>query len=484
MKPVTYARRRLGCDVIVVGGGIGGLTAAHTIAAECPDASIVVLEATDRPGGQVVTTTAHGYTFEHGATSLMLRGPETSLLVDRLGLRESLRPAAPAGLRGFFYTGGMLRALPRSPRAAARSSLLSTPGKLRALAEPLLARPNHGREETVYEFAARRFGDEFARVIATTALQAVTGGDARKTSLSAVFPELHDLDASAGRDGLLGALVRSRSEASRTAGDGPKGACTFRDGGLQRLVDALALALGNRIRYHAQVRELQHSGEAFAATLASGEVLESRHVVVAVPPSRAALLFSAMAPEASAALLEVRNAGIRVIGLGYTSTSFQNGVPGLGFLVPPGEGKGVLGAIFSSNLFPDQAPADHVLVRAFLGGAFSPGAVDESLDIAVARVQEVLRGAYGLRAEPDFVLDAPWPDSIPQYERGHIARLDRLDAALAPFHGLRLVGFGAVGLPAAIRSATEAGRGVAAELSTSDDAPVPAIHSLSGNQEH
>ena len=146
-KPVTYARRQLGCDVIVVGGGIGGLTAAHTIAAECPDASIVVLEATDRPGGQVVTTTAHGYTFEHGATSLMMRGPETSLLVDQLGLRDSLQPAAPAGLRGFFYTGGMLRPLPRTPRAAARSPLLSTTGKLRALAEPLLGRPTHGRED-------------------------------------------------------------------------------------------------------------------------------------------------------------------------------------------------------------------------------------------------------------------------------------------------------------------------------------------------
>jgi protoporphyrinogen/coproporphyrinogen III oxidase len=464
MKPVTYARRRFGCDVVVVGAGIGGLTAAYTIATERPDASIVVLEATDRPGGQVLTTAARGYTFEHGATSLMLSDPETSLLVERLGLRNSLRPAAPAGLRGFFYTGGMLRALPRSPRGAARASLLSTPGKLRAFAEPLLARPNRGREETVYEFAARRFGDEFARVIAT------------------VLPELRDLDASAGRAGLLGALVRSRSDATRTA-DGPRGVCTFRDGGLQRLVDELALALGNRIRYHTQVRELEPSRAGFAATLASGEVLESRHVVVAVPPSRAALLFSAVAPDASAALSEVRNFGIRVIGLGYSSAAFQRGVPGLGFLVPPGEGRGVLGAIISSNLFPEQAPAHHILVRAFVGGAFSPGVVDERPDSAVARVQQVLQGAYGLRADPDLVIDSPWPDSIPQYERGHTRRLKRVDAALAPLPGLHLVGFGGVGLPAAIRSGAEAGRDVAAELLTSDDAPTPAIHPLSGDQE-
>lgn len=477
MEPVTSARRTFpGYDVIIVGAGLGGLTAAHTIAAKRPDASIVVLEATDRAGGQIVTTTAHGYTFEHSATSLMLRGgDEASLLVDRLGLRESVRQAEAAGTRGFFYTGGTLRAVPRSPREAAASSLLSMRGKLRALAEPLSARPRHDGDETVYEFAARRFGDEFARVIATTAVQGVTGGDARTTSLRAVFPALHDIDVSAGRLGLVTAVLRARASADRMPRDARRRACTFRNGGLQVLVDTLARDAGYRIRYGARVRELQHSGPHYAAVLASGEVVEARHVVVALPALHAGPILRELAPDASAALEEIRYVGLRVIGLGYPRAAFRDPVQGLGFLVPPGEGRGVLGTIISSNLFPEQAPSERVLVRGFVGGGFAPEIVDEPRDLAIRRVENVLSGAYGLCGEPDFVCDARWPEGIPQYEPVHTARLEQINRALAPHRELRLVGVTGVGLPAVIRSATNAGRSVAAALPPPDDRTVRVI---------
>jgi protoporphyrinogen/coproporphyrinogen III oxidase len=329
------------------------------------------------------------------------------------------------------------------------SSLLSWRGKLRLLAEPAAGwRARPGEDESVYDFAARRFGHEAARLGAMIALQGVTAGDARVTSLEAVWPRVHALDRAVGRLGVIGHAVRVRARGNHVR------PCTFRSGGLQVLTDTLAAAFGERLRCRTEVRQLQRGGgERFAAMLRDHAAIEARQVIVALPPSAAATVLRPLVP------LEMpAGVPVRVIGLGYRNTAFPEPPPGLGFLAFPGEANGVIGAIASSNLFPDQAPADRVLIRAFLGGSFAPWIAGEPRDTAVARVERLLRRLYGLRGEAEFVCDTPWPGGIVQYPRGHMARVRRLELALGAHPGLHVArsAIAGVGLEHAIAAGAAA----------------------------
>jgi oxygen-dependent protoporphyrinogen oxidase len=209
-------------DVVVVGAGVAGLTVARTVLDGCPQASVAVLEAADRPGGQVITTLADGYTFEHGATAMMSPGAEVRGILDRLGLGDRIETASAAGTATALWRDGRLNPLPTGLASAARSGLLSVPGKARVLAEPVLGRRRPGPDETIDEFARRRFGPEAARILIGALVQGVTAGDPRSTELAAFSPKLWHLDRAAGRRSLLVTALGQR-RAARVARSGAAG---------------------------------------------------------------------------------------------------------------------------------------------------------------------------------------------------------------------------------------------------------------------
>lgn len=426
------------CDVVVIGAGLCGLGIAHAVLQARPDLSVVVLEACDRAGGQLRTTSAAGYTFEHGATALTTNRAQTLELVRRLGLEARLQAAAEEGKRSFLYADGSLHPVPRTPRDFAASSLLTWKGKLRTLAEPIARRRAPVQDETVYEFVARRFGDEIARVAAMTALQGVTAGDARATSLPAVAQRLQQLDQSVGATGLVGHMVRAAARARQSQ---PRrgGAHTFRDGGLQVLPDTLAAALGDRLRCGVTVTEVRReASDRYAILTAGGQRVQAHQVVIATPAAAAAQILRPLVPEASAEVAAIESAPLRVVGLGYRRAAFGKAPLGVGFLSLPDARAPVIGAIVSSNLFPGQAPPDRILVRAFVGGVFAPAAVHEPTDAAIARIERILAHVYGLREAPEYVQDARWTEGIPQYPRGQMARAQRVEQAIARHIGLHL----------------------------------------------
>ncbi len=71
-------------DVLVIGAGMAGLTAARTLAEA--GQRVLVLEAQDRIGGRILTRHLHGETVELGAEFLHGRPPELWALIDEAGL--------------------------------------------------------------------------------------------------------------------------------------------------------------------------------------------------------------------------------------------------------------------------------------------------------------------------------------------------------------------------------------------------------------
>lgn len=442
--------------VVIVGGGLAGLATAFFLRPKRPDLRVTVLEREPRAGGKVGSSTHGGYTVDWAANGFLPNVPDTLELARSLGLEGALQEASPVAAKRFLYREGGLRALPSSPPALLRSSLLLPSEKLRAALEPLLAPKFSGGEESVYDFVARHFGRGVAEAFAGPFVLGITAGDARALSLDALFPRFRALEQEHGS--LLLGLIKAQRRAKQTdltAAPGRKRLTSFRGGGMRRLTEALREQLGGCVRSGAGVEGLGRGAEGYRVGLASGEQLTADAVVLATPAFVSADLVEPLAAEASRLLRAIPYADVTVFGLGYRRTDVPNALDGFGFLVPRGEGARVLGVLYSSSIFPDQAPAGRVLLRVIAGGSLDPGFAALSEEAQLEAVRRDLRVTLGVVAEPEFVARVPWPQGIPQYTLGHLERVGAARKALAAHPGLLLTGnaFDGVGVNDTVRSA-------------------------------
>jgi oxygen-dependent protoporphyrinogen oxidase len=441
---VTMAAREPVHDLVVCGGGISGLALAYLAERRgVPD--VIVLEAAQRPGGKIQTEWVDGFCCEWGPQGFLDNVPETLALVASLGLRDELVRADDGAGDRFIARGGRLRKVPLSPPAFLTSDVLSLPGRLRVLLEPFQRRG--ADEESVFTFASRRIGREAAEVLVDAMVTGVYAGDPGKLSLPATFPKMRAMEHE------YGSLVRAMLAKRRNGGGGPAGpggTLTTLRLGMQQLTDALANALGARVRLGARVERISRDEGRFAVRLGDGSELVARQAAVAAPPGAAARVLDGLLPAgAVAALRGIPYAKVAVVMTGYRAPRpFRHPARGFGFLVPGRERRRILGSIFCDATFPAQAPAGATLLRTLLGGARDGGALDLSDGEMLALVRRELDYFLGGDPEPDFVRIIRHDYGIPQYTLGHLARLGEIECAAAAVPGLHLLGNGFHGIAA------------------------------------
>jgi protoporphyrinogen/coproporphyrinogen III oxidase len=456
----------------VVGAGIAGLATAYLAQRAHPELDVVVLEAAADPGGKARSSVDGGHLFDWGPGGFLTNAGETLELALALGLQDRLRPATDAAARRYLYRDGGLRPIPATLGAWLRSELLSPPGRLRALAEPLLGGRSR-REESVHDFIARHFGFEAARVLAGVFVAGIAAGDARELSLDALFPRLRKLEESHGsvlrgmRAARRGARAGAPPSAVAVTADGR---LTTLEGGAQALVDALAAVVGGRLRCGVRVVGLDDLGRpgggpiALRVTGARGEeIVAADAVALAVPAYVAAELLAPTTPEASVALDGIRYADVAVAALGYDRIDVPTVLDAAGVLVPRGEGVRALEVLWSSTAFPQQAPPGKVTLRVVAGGTLDPGFTALGDDELLASVRRDLERTMGIVAEPEAVRIVRWPRGIPQFTLGHAARVEtarRATAARWPRLALTGSYLSGVGLDDVVREA----RAAAAQL--------------------
>jgi oxygen-dependent protoporphyrinogen oxidase len=436
---------------IVVGAGLSGLAAAHALVRRGED--VLVLEASERPGGVVRTERRSGFLLEAGPNTVR---PSDELwgLIDELGLSSEVVLTDPRSPR-FIDFGGALHPVPMSPAGFVTSRLLSTAGKLRLLAEPFVSRGTDD-EESVGDFVARRLGTQVAERLVDPFVGGVFAGTAASLAVSAAFPTLHRWEREHGSL-LAGAIAERARSRPKPARSGPKGLVSFREG-LEALPRALARWLEPTLRCGVSVGAVAPRGTRWTVSTESEEFGCDR-VILATPAYRASALVSAFAPDAAGALDAVSHSPLAVLHLTWGQTSLPRPLTGFGHLVAASASRRILGAVWSSSLFPGRAPAGRALLTVFLGGSRDPRALELSDDELVAAAARDLEREGLVRGEPEPVLVTRWARAIPQYERGHAARMQALAEAERRFPGLRLIGNyrGGVSVVDVLRSGLAAG---------------------------
>jgi protoporphyrinogen/coproporphyrinogen III oxidase len=256
-------------------------------------------------------------------------------------------------------------------------------------------------------------------------------GDPEQLSVRHALPQLHTLERTHG------SVIKGLLKAGSAGG----GRLTSMRGGLQEMVDALGRELKSELRLRAPVTQLRGGpkGWTVGAAYQTPEVYDG--VVYAAPAhSLDDIDLDLTGGERLGTLSSIFHAPVGVLALGFPRDQVTHPLEGFGFLVPEVERRRILGAIFSSTVFPDRAPPGSVLLTVFAGGARDPDFVEADPHTLTARVLDELRALVGTRGEPSFKAVQVWSRAIPQYVLGYGRFKDILDQVEQNNPGLVLAG--------------------------------------------
>lgn len=435
--------------VAIIGGGIAGLAAAQSLAAERPDIEIVVFEGSDRIGGKLRLGVVGGLTVDLGAESILARRPEGVDLIKAVGLDDKI--VHPATMAAGIWTHDAIRPMP--------PTMMGIPSDLDALEASgiiadrprSIAIPAPGADMSVAAFVSERVGSEVVDRLVEPLLGGVYAGNASELSLAAAAPQI----AALGDDLFAGA---SRARASAQA-LGPVFAGL--DGGIGQLPQAIADASGAEIRTNTTVRQVNrtHGGwELVTGPTTAAEIIAFDAVIVAAPAPAAARLLAETAPDAAFALAAIDYASMAVLTFAMPRSAFPELPEGSGFLVPPVDGKAIKAATFSSNKWEwvaREAGEDTVMFRCSIGRAGETELLQQDDAGLVAIALADLHDAIGLSGEPIDSVVTRWGGGLPQYNVGHLVRVATIDADIATVKRLEVCGaaYRGVGIPAVIASA-------------------------------
>jgi oxygen-dependent protoporphyrinogen oxidase len=443
----------VGKRVVVVGGGVAGLTAARDLVAAGHD--VLLLESSSRVGGKLHRTPVAGVTVDVGAEAMLNRRPEGVDLARSLGLPIE----HPAVASSRIWTRDELRPLPRSLMGVpldldqlASSGVLSPEGLERVRREVLLPAEEIDGDVSVGELVDRRFGPEVTDRLVEPLLGGVYAGNARLISARAAVPQLV---AFAERGSVL-----EQAAAIPTTYDAPVFAGI--PGGMGRLPEALASGL--TVRTGATVRELARTATGFSLTVGattSPELVPADAVVLATPAAPTARLLGALAPVAAAELAGIESASMAVVTFAFDASAGLADTSS-GFLVPPVDGRRIKASTFSYAKWGwvREAGDGLLLLRTSLGRYGEETALQATDDELVAWSRADLAAAVGLTAAPVDTHVQRWGGGLPQYAVGHLDRVARIRAAVSAVPGLAVCGaaYDGVGIPAVIASAHLAAR--------------------------
>jgi oxygen-dependent protoporphyrinogen oxidase len=440
--------------VVVVGGGLTGLTVAFRLKQFAPDVSVAVLEPREQPGGNIGTENDRGFRVELGPNGFLDRTPAVPDLVRDLGLSDRLIAASDGSRKNrYLFLGGQLRKLPRGPLGLLTTPILSLRGKWQLITELWRKTKPPGADapgspvadESILDFATRRAGKEAADTFADALVTGIHGGDPALLSVAATFPRLPKMERDAGS--VIRGFMRASKQRKRDAkarGEPPPGPMrmwSFAEG-LQVLTDTLAARLGSAVKCGAAARSLAESASMAPWKVYGdpGKAWSADAVVLACPAYEQAAILEELNPELSKEVGAIPYNRIAVVALGYRQKDCPRSVDGFGYIAPQNTRRDVLGVQWCSSIFPDRAPRGFVLWRALCGGVHRAEQVDWDDDRLTRAVHEEIKLAMGVTGEPVFRRIARWPAAIPQYVIGHLNRVARIDAMVSKHPGLFLTG--------------------------------------------
>jgi protoporphyrinogen/coproporphyrinogen III oxidase len=419
--------------VVVIGAGITGLTVAHRLRQADPAIDVVVLEASERAGGQLRSARVAGLTLDAGADAFPGRKPGAAELCRELGIETTRAAASGTWLwtaRGLVeYPTGTAFGIPGDLGDLFRWPGLSSGGRRRALLDLVKRKRSSGAgDETLGGLLRRRLGDEATERALGPLLGGLFGGDVDGLSVDATFPELRRWERAQG------SLIRGAQAALRDSRTGtPTPPLLLRPrGGPSALTDELAFRLGAGLRLGAAADRIGRSEDGWLVR-ASPEAIDADAVVLAVDADAARPLLEPVATGMTDDLERISNVSVGVVLLVYGEGSAEGVPAGAGFAAPATTTP-MTSCTWTSSVWPDPSFGSRAVLRCAIGGVEQEDLPDPPDADIVAACARHIAALVPIPDEPEASAVIRWPAAVPRYRPGHVetvARIrDRLPAGI------------------------------------------------------
>jgi len=415
--------------VAILGAGISGLTLAWELKKHDPDIDLTIFEQSARPGGWIQTLHKENFLFELGPRSLRPKGAgiETLKLIEELRLEDQVIAADPSAHKRYLYADQQLQLLPTGLFSFCTSPLMR--GILPALWNDFRTEKSTDDDETIYDFIARRLSPELAERLIDPLTSGIYAGDIRKLSIKSCFPLLHNYEQQHGSiiRGVLAKKPESHEEYSPFVQETSKQSIISFKNGMQTLVDALHANLKQHIRLSCPVKSLSMQPNEVSLSLANDETVTVDHLFSALPAHALAHLVedSPLKQE----LQQIETTSTAVVNLGFNQSILKH--KGFGHLIPSREKEAILGAVWDSDVFPQQNHSHgQTRLTVMIGGAhmrdFAEHSYEEFLEIALKAIRKHL----AVDVLPTVTHVTLAKQAIPQYRVGHAQHMDNMMKAL------------------------------------------------------
>lgn len=452
--------------IAVIGGGLSGLTTAFYLKQDSPQVQLTLFESSERLGGVIHTehlATEQGDTFtlDHGADMFATEPPAALQLCRDLGVENELLVPDTANAGAMIVCDGQLAPIPDGfvlMRATKlwpilRSPLLSVSGKLRFLTErwrgkcPVEMTDPSG-DMSVANFVRHRLGPEVLERLVGPLVAGIYTADIEKLSMNATMAPLAGLVRKHGSFAKATAVRRREDKDHVERNSAGARYEKFRGfpNGMGQLIETLSDAVGTQsIRTNCAVEAMERTENGWLIT--SNGVSETfDHVVLATPASVTSRLLETVtddsvlefALQAAQGLAAIESASTAIVVLAVPKSQVSRLPSQFGFVVPMREKRKVLAVSFASHKYTQRCPADHTIIRVFVGGSMQPHLLDQTDEALVEMVRDELSDLIGLSGQPTLGKVVRWNNAMPQYHVGHVSRADSIESAVEQIPDLSL----------------------------------------------
>ncbi len=456
--------------VIVIGGGITGLSAAHRLTELSRDKNlnleILLLEKSDRLGGVISTVERDGFTIEEGPDSFITSKPWGLNLSSRLGLDNELIETNRDKRRTYVLLHGRLVPLPDGFIMLAparimpflRTPLFSWRGKMRMLMDLVIPKNPPG-DESLASFVRRRLGREALDRAAQPMIGGVYTADPEKLSLRATMPQFLEMEERYGSviKGMYQGLRKRKKGVMPDSGARYSLFVSFKKG-MKTLVESLVRKIPEgSVKTGVTVGGIKEGYDGWEIMTGDG-ILNAAGVIVTTPAYITAGLLENTAGGCAALLRKIEYASTAVVILAYRKKDIETELDGFGFVVPRTERSSIIACSFSSEKFPGRAPQSCTVLRIFVGGALDPETYKMEDPGIIDTVRKEIGSLLGIKSDPVFTIIKRYPGAMPQYHIGHRELVEGIQREIKKLDGLEIAGnaFGGVGIPDCINSGERA----------------------------
>jgi protoporphyrinogen/coproporphyrinogen III oxidase len=474
-------------SVVVVGGGISGLAAAWELTGGANGPSdatprVEIIEASDRVGGSLATTTFAERTIDLGADGFLARRPEAVQLVRELGLDDELEPINASGasiwLQGARHELplGLVLGVPTNLSAILHFDGLTRRAKWAARRDYYVPkRLNVGDDATIGHIVRTKLGRELSYQLIEPMIGGIQAGRIDELSAKSVFPAL--LEAAQRGGSLMKALRPSGPVSPGPTSEVVESAPVFYSltRGVGSLPDELARRLEERgvvLRRGVPVTALRRTpAAAYPWEVDTWHTTTPANALILATPAPVAGALLGSHDHAIEELRQIDSAGAAIITFALPRDEIAVIESGTGLLVPlnskwRGEGSMMVTAVtLLDRKWPGRAREENVVLRAHVGRSDDTRWMEMSDDELVRRVGDELSVLLPRFGSPSDSLVQRWPNGLPQYHVSHELRVQRARAASARL-SVALCGnaYDGVGVPASIGSGRRAARDVLAAV--------------------